>query len=587
MKEKNLNKILKTSIVTFSILTVINCIGILGSSHALFEKSIDSKNKINFKVVNYANPGVTTASIANLAKKDKTNLTYDETTNNNLRYIGKDPNNYVRFNNELWRIVGSFANISNGTTSSKRIKLVKNGYAYTGTAFDSNNSNDYSTSTLKTTLNGTYYNGLTTDAKNMIDNAVWNIGGFAPTFDASTGSNAANFYAAERSSTVYSGHATTWTGKVGLMYPSDYLYATSGSSSVSRTTCLSTSAYSTNSNWYNSSGGPCAQNDYLFDISHWQCTISPYSGNSSYVFGVDGHGLMRGDGAGYTDSYSGVRPTLYLKPSIEITGGYGTKNKPYTLGYNEYKITYDLDGGTVSTNNPTSYTSQSNDINLNNPTKEGYKFVGWTGTGLDKAAENVTIPSDSTGNREYKANWVKTYTITVTAGTGTTVSGGGTCEKGSTVSFNGSANEHYTWNGWTDGNSSTSRTTTCNNNKTFTTNAATKMKNYTYTKTANASYTNVSAVTKGNWIGIYTCQNGTATLTSCKFSGTVGGTSYNTVCDGGGSGSSATYMCTHSSGSYDNLHNNCSTILPYNVSDSGYTYTYNGLGGGMPSSESC
>ena len=331
MKEKNLNKILKTSIVTVSILTVINCIGILGSSHALFEKSIDSKNKINFKVVNYANPGVTTASIANLAKKDKTNLTYDETTNNNLRYIGKDPNNYVRFNNELWRIVGSFANISNGTTSSKRIKLVKNGYAYTGTAFDINNVNDYSTSTLKTTLNGTYYNGLTTDAKNMIDNAVWNIGGFVPTWNASTSPNAANFYAAERSSTVYSGHATTWTGKVGLMYPSDYLYATSGSSSVSRTTCLSTSAYSTNSNWYNSSGGPCAQNDYLFDSSHWQWTISPYLGYSGGVFFVYIYGHVHDHGALNTFSNGGVRPAVFLKSSISISGGSGTASDPYTL----------------------------------------------------------------------------------------------------------------------------------------------------------------------------------------------------------------------------------------------------------------
>jgi len=105
---------------------------------------------------------------------------------------------------------------------------------------------------------------------------------------------------------------------------------------------------------------------------------------------------------------------------------------------------------------------------------------------------------------------------------------------------------------------------------------------YTYEKTANASYTNGSAVTKGNWIGTYTCQNGTATLTSCKFSGTVGGTSYNTVCDGGSLGASATYMCTFSSSNVSNLYYNCSTSLPYVGNNS-----YVGLGGGMPSSESC
>ena len=276
--------------------------------------------------------GSAVAKVEELSKTDTTNLVIDDTTGANIRYIGANPNNYVKFNNELWRIVGSFANISNGTTSSKRIKLVKNGYAYTGTAFDSNNSNDYSTSTLKTTLNGTYYNGLTTDAKNMIDNAVWNIGGFAPTFDASTGSNAANFYAAERSSTVYSGHATTWTGKIGLMYPSDYLYATSGSSSVSRTTCLSTSAFGENSNWYNSSGGgPCAQNDYLFDSSHWQWTITPYSGDSITVFYVHNLSAVGNLYANYTDGDIGVRPAVFLKSSVKITNGNGTESSPYEI----------------------------------------------------------------------------------------------------------------------------------------------------------------------------------------------------------------------------------------------------------------
>ncbi|MBR3002514.1 MAG: BspA family leucine-rich repeat surface protein, partial [Clostridia bacterium] len=45
-----------------------------------------------------------------------------------------------------------------------------------------------------------------------------------------------------------------------------------------------------------------------------------------------------------------------------------------------YSISYNLDGGTVSTANPTSYTKESNTITLNNPTKNGYKFTGWTET---------------------------------------------------------------------------------------------------------------------------------------------------------------------------------------------------------------
>ena len=284
--------------------------------------------------------GSTTPTNCSTDEIGNTGTAYDCTVDNNLRYIGNNSNNYVSFNNELWRIMGWMNNIDDETGKKEtRIKLVKNGYAYTGTAFDSNNSNDYSTSTLKTTLNGTYYNGLTTDAKNMIEDAVWNIGGFAPTFNASTGSNAANFYAAERSSTVYSGHATTWTGKVGLMYPSDYLYATSDSSSVSRATCLSTSAYGTNSNWYNwtgtsgdsRNGGPCAQNDYLFDSGYWQWTITPSSGNSFYVFLVHIRGYVDSLSAYHTDVNNGVRPAVFLKSSISISGGSGTASDPYTL----------------------------------------------------------------------------------------------------------------------------------------------------------------------------------------------------------------------------------------------------------------
>ena len=72
-----------------------------------------------------------------------------------------------------------------------------------------------------------------------------------------------------------------------------------------------------------------------------------------------------------------------------------------------YSITYDLAGGTVATPNPTTYTALSDDITLNNPTREGYTFVGWTGTGLTEPTMTVTIPKGSTGDRSYTANWGK------------------------------------------------------------------------------------------------------------------------------------------------------------------------------------
>ncbi|MBO4841722.1 MAG: C10 family peptidase [Bacteroidaceae bacterium] len=72
---------------------------------------------------------------------------------------------------------------------------------------------------------------------------------------------------------------------------------------------------------------------------------------------------------------------------------------------NDYRISYNLNGGTVETPNPTSYTSANEDIILNTPTRDGWDFDGWTGTGLDGAQMSVTIPKGSIGHRHYTATW--------------------------------------------------------------------------------------------------------------------------------------------------------------------------------------
>ena len=77
-----------------------------------------------------------------------------------------------------------------------------------------------------------------------------------------------------------------------------------------------------------------------------------------------------------------------------------------------YTISYDLDGGSVATENPTSYTPLHPDITLNNPTKEGYRFDGWTGSNGSTPQTTVTIPAGSTGERTYTANWTALYSVT-------------------------------------------------------------------------------------------------------------------------------------------------------------------------------
>ena len=132
-----------------------------------------------------------------------------------------------------------------------------------------------------------------------------------------------------------------------------------------------------------------------------------------------------------------------------ISGGVTIKNNKFTMPDNnvevkaifekdapaptEYTITYDLAGGTAE-GNPDTYTIETRTFTLKNPTKSGYTFTGWSGTGLD--GENnmtVTIPTGSTGNRTYTAHWryngsghsYSYYTIKATAGAGGSISPSG------------------------------------------------------------------------------------------------------------------------------------------------------------------
>ena len=79
--------------------------------------------------------------------------------------------------------------------------------------------------------------------------------------------------------------------------------------------------------------------------------------------------------------------------------------------YPTYTITYELDGGTLS-NAPTQYNKNSGTITIPRPTRDGYRFTGWTGTDLTEKTLDVVIPAGSTGDREYTANWVGTRTVT-------------------------------------------------------------------------------------------------------------------------------------------------------------------------------
>ena len=122
----------------------------------------------------------------------------------------------------------------------------------------------------------------------------------------------------------------------------------------------------------------------------------------------------------------------------------------------EYKLTYNLAGGALAegVSNPTTYTVESDAITLKNPTREGYAFEGWTGTGLTEATTTVTIAKGSTGDRAYTATWsLADYTITYDLAGGALAEGvsnpAGYNIDSDDITLNNPTREGYTFAGWT------------------------------------------------------------------------------------------------------------------------------------------
>ena len=124
---------------------------------------------------------------------------------------------------------------------------------------------------------------------------------------------------------------------------------------------------------------------------------------------------------GYT--FTGWTGTAITSASTDVTipnGSTGNRNYKASWDIITYAISYDLDGGTVATPNPTTYMVTSDAITLTAPTKTGYTFTGWTGTGLSSASTDVTIPAGSTGSRDYTATWqAHTYSVVFDSNKGT------------------------------------------------------------------------------------------------------------------------------------------------------------------------
>ncbi len=249
-----------------------------------------------------------------------------------VRYKGNNPNNYIWYNKELYRIIGKTpvctAVNTDGTCKTWNdnglVKIIRND-SVGGLVYNANttSSSTWVGSTIQKNLNEcflgqinsrnnsacatycySYYsssqkpvakcdytqNGIASsgDYDNMIYNGVyWNIG-----VTGSSSTVGKTQYDKEKSS------QTSTTLKIGLMYASDYDYAMN--------------------NGY--------KNNWLF-TKGYEWTMTAY--NASHLVHVHNNGGLNH----YATAYSGfaVRPVLYLKSNVYVISGDGSEGNPYKI----------------------------------------------------------------------------------------------------------------------------------------------------------------------------------------------------------------------------------------------------------------
>ncbi len=284
------------------------------------------------------------------------------------RYRGASPKNYVTFNGETWRIIGVFPTDDGTGKIENRIKLIKDqsigeykwddgtiAYNYTKNDnlmllqdknklkvkyLEKKNKNNFidlaiaepaksalnnwaRPASLNTYLNKTYLNALSTTSQNMIGDTKYYLGGGG---NNSNFNSSVDFYSYERkikntksNEFYYDKNPNSWVGRLGLMYVSDYGYA----SDNCETKAL---------NDYNNSNDLriCNNTNWLFNLKKLEATITQYSNTSTSIHYIADNGTVVST---YQASLAQtvVRPTLYLKSEVRIIDGDGTSANPYII----------------------------------------------------------------------------------------------------------------------------------------------------------------------------------------------------------------------------------------------------------------
>ena len=266
-------------------------------------------------------------------------------------YRGQSPNNYVQFNNELWRII---AKETDGTYKIIRDEVLSGTIAFDSGGYRSYENNTYCTdlqqnwgcgvygkvsgtyqspdgrligtvtedSSISDILNTTFYGMLDETAKSQIQKHPFNIGP-VELYDETRNDSLSKNIAGEK--------MNTWTGNIGLVNVSDVLKASTNPACTSVTDQY---------NQLMDSGTSTCNSNYLLDLpdetGYWtinnavweSADYSYYVWSAAQLEGVAGLDNGNAD-YGHID---GARPVLYLRSNIQFTSGNGTKSQPFQIG---------------------------------------------------------------------------------------------------------------------------------------------------------------------------------------------------------------------------------------------------------------
>ena len=277
----------------------------------------------------------------------------------------------------LWRIIGVMKDIDDGTgNKEERVKIVSDD-AIGAYAWDTSESsvnggfgvNEWSQATIMKLLNPGYENeatggslywnnnsgvcysdsvkrtrscdftniGINEKLKLLIGDSVWNVGAHNYTNNDDQNILTKDFYSYERGDNTgkmctngtYCNDSitrtTTWKGKIGLMYPSDYGYSTSGGATNNREKCLNTALYK----WYTNNMANCASQSWILgNKTKWTMMPESKASYANQAFVISTSGTVDSYNLGTTYE---VYPSAYLLSNVYVINGDGSKTNPFVL----------------------------------------------------------------------------------------------------------------------------------------------------------------------------------------------------------------------------------------------------------------